>query len=378
MIRKVKIMTLGKNDKISNLQMSALLSGTMLGVGVLSLPALLADNLKTDGWVLLIINGIIASILVIIINKVARLYPGKTFIQFGKELVTAPVANIILIIFAVYLIGLGAFAVRIFAEVVKMLLLSQTPTEFIIITMLLTTSYIARVGIEGLARMVTIVLPIVLIPIILILISALPDLDYTNLLPTFRFSLTDLLKGIPTTFFSFIGFEFLLIYLGFVDKPKESVKYSLLSIGAVTFTYLVAFFVTLAQFGEIELTHQLWPVLSLMKTIQIPGAFIENIEGVVMAIWVFGVFTSLAPVLYGIAVILSGLFKAKEHNYFVLPVIPIIYVLSLVPDNLASVYAYMDTFTNYLGTFATIVVPVVFFIAALFKGKRKKEATDNG
>jgi len=371
-------MTLGKNDKISNLQMSALLSATMLGVGVLSLPALLADKLKTDGWVLLIINGVIASILVVIINKVARLYPGKTFIQFGKELVTAPAANIILIIFAVYLIGLGAFAVRVFAEVVKMLLLSRTPTEFIIITMLLTTSYIARVGIEGLARMVTIVLPIVLIPIILILISTLPDLDYTNLLPTFRFSLTDLLKGIPTTFFSFIGFEFLLIYLGFVDKPKESVKYGLLSIGAVTFTYLVAFFVTLAHFGEIELTHQLWPVLSLMKTIQIPGAFIENIEGIVMAIWVFGVFTSLAPVLYGIAVILSGLFKAKEHNYFVLPVIPIIYVLSLVPDNLASVYAYMDIFTNYLGTFAIIVVPVVFFIMALFKRKGKKEATDNG
>lgn len=376
MIRRVKNRMLDKNTKVSNSQITLFLISIMVGVGILSLPSALARELNNDGWILIIITSIIASIITLIIAFLGRLFPRKTVVEFGKEILTAPVSDFFSIIFLIYFVGLSAFEVRLFAEVVKMFLLTQTPTEVIIITMLLTTTYIVRCGIEELVRMAMIIFPFVIIPTIAIFTFLLPDLDFTNLLPVFRFELSDMIQGIPVAFFSFIGFEFLLLFMAFSEKPKNLHKSGLIAIAVVTFIYLSAFFINLAQFGVDNLRHQLWPMLTLMKAIDIPGAFIENVDAVFMAIWVLAVFTSLGPALFGASLILSKLVRGKEHKYFVLPTIPISYYLSLVPDNLAVLYEYMDIFTNYIGTFIVVVVPIVLFIGALIKG-RKKEATKN-
>lgn len=364
------------NNKISNIQLTALIIGTIVGVGVLSLPRMLAKSAGADGWILIIIGGALAGLLTFIISNVMKLYPGKTLPEFGRTLLTNPVADIISVIYAIYFIGLSGFLVRIFAEVVKMFLLADTPTEVIIVTMLLTTSYIARCGVEAIARMSLIMFPITIIVIILILITLLPSLDITNLFPMFRVGFKDIIKGVPDIFFSFIGFEYLFVYMAYVNKPKKSMKYNLISIGIVTFVYLVAFFMTLATFGVEELTHQLWPLLSMMKIIEIPGAFIENIEGVVMAVWVLIVFTTLGPSLFAEASLLSKVLKHKEHNYIVLLILPIIYIVALIPENLAAIYEYMDMFTYFLGTFVSVIMPVILLIVAWIKKGNKKGATN--
>lgn len=368
---------IGRNDKISNIQMMILIVSTVIGVGILSLPAGLADRLGNDGWLLIIINGLIAALITFVITTIMKNFKGKTLMDFSKELVTSPVTFIILIIFFIYFIGFSAFVVRIFGEVVKMFLLEHTPIEVIILTMLLTTSYLARTGVEGMARMSMFIFPIVIVPLIFLMILLIAEINYENLLPSFQFGLMDLIRAIPATFFSFIGFEFLFIYMGFVDKPKKSLKYNLVAIVIIAVLYLLVFIISLAQFSLVELKHQLWPTLTLMKTIEFPGTFIENVDAVAMAIWILAVLTTLAPTIYGASFVLSKLVKAKEQNYFVLPIVPLIYFVSLIPGNLAEVYSFLDIFTYYFGTFVAIVVPVVFLIAVLIRKKNKKEATGN-
>ena len=369
---------IGKNDKISSLQLAILLINTIIGVGVLSLPNTLAKNLKSDGWVLVIVSGILAIIFTIIVSKLMETYSGKTFVEFGKELVTTPVSFVVSIIFVVYFIGLSAFATRVLGEVVKMYLLLSTPIEVIIMTMLLTTTYAARCGVEVMARMSIIIIIAVSIPIAFLFVAVFMDIEINNLLPVFQFSIMDVIKGIPSVFFSFIGFEFLLIFMAYSANQKKSTKYNVFSIVIIMIIYIFNFMISLGQFGVDELTHQLWPTLSLSQTINIPGAFIENVEGIVMGIWVLIAFTSIAPALYGYSIILSTLFKHKEHKHFVLPLVPIIYIVSLIPDNLVMVYNYMDTFVNYVGTFSAVIVPLTYFIISRFKKNKKRGKASNG
>jgi len=47
---------IGSNDKITNIQMMILTVSTVIGVGILSLPASLSQRLGNDGWLLIIIN----------------------------------------------------------------------------------------------------------------------------------------------------------------------------------------------------------------------------------------------------------------------------------------------------------------------------------
>lgn len=377
-VRMERVIMIGKNDRISNFQMMILLVNTIIGVGTLSLPSTLAMKLNTGGWILLLISGFLVSILAIIITKLMQMYPGKTLVEIGRELIGIPLNNIIMAVFIIYLLGTSAFLVRIFAEVIKMFLLLNTPTEIIIITMLLTTSYIARCGIEPITRITLIITPIVFIPLFFIAVILLQDVDFTNLLPLFRFSVTDVIKAIPASFFSYGGFEFILIYMAFIEKPKGAAKYNVFAIVIVAVSYIFMFIITLTSFGITVLKDQLWPLLSLMKTIEFPGAFIENVDGVVMAIWVLLVFTTLAPVLYMKALIMGKVFRLKEHKIFVLPLIPIVFILSLIPDNLVQVYKYMEIFIYFFGTFSSVIVPIVFYIIAIFKNKRGAHSNEQG
>ncbi|EOD01685.1 GerAB/ArcD/ProY family transporter [Caldisalinibacter kiritimatiensis] len=364
--------------KISSLQLSVLIVSTIIGVGILSLPSTASEKLNTDGWILIAVSGLIAAILTYLISYVGKLYTGKTLVEYGKDLMTAPVTYIVSIIFCIYFIVLTGFEVRLFAEVIKMFLLIKTPTEIIIITMLLATSYIVRCGVEALTRMALIILPLVLIPLFLLFLALVPEMNLTNIFPVFRFKIIDLIKAIPSVVFSFIGFELILFFSAFVDDQKKSIKYNVISIIIVTLIYILVFFVTILRFGAQEVAHQIWPTLSLMKIIDFPGAFVENVEGIVMALWVLAVFTSLAPVLYATSLILKRLFKLQEHSYFVLPFIPIIYFIALIPDNLAGLYKFMDIFTFYVGSFAAILVPFVLFILALFKKGRNRRSRSRG
>lgn len=366
---------IGKDNKVSNLQISILLINTIIGVGILSLPRTLAEIIGTSGWVSIVTSGLIVMVLVFVIMKIMEMYEGKSIFEISKELIGTALTYMIMIIFVIYNIGVASFVVRIFSEVVKLLLLHSTPIHVVIITMLLAASYATRCGIETMTRFTLIIIPFLIVPVLIISIVLIPDLDYSNLLPLLRFNATQLVKSIPTSLFSFSGFELLLIYMAYSEKPKSGLKYNLISIVIVIAIYMIYFLVSIARFGLAGLKVQIWPLLSLTKTVEIPSAFIENLDGVVMAIWVLIAFTTLMSYLYSASLLTSKLFKAKEHKYFVLPLVPIVYIISLIPQNVAQVYKYIDIFIYTLGGFFVVILPILFLILAKFKkkgGKTKK------
>lgn len=362
---------MGDNDKITNGQNMFVLIATMIGVGILSLPRSLVEEFGTDGWITIIWGGIIVSILTIIMTKLLQMYEGKTMVEIGRELVPTPIASIISILNAIRYIVASSYVVRIFAEVVKMFLLNNTPTEVVIISILLTSSYLARKGIESIGRIMQLIIPIVIIPLVLLLLPIMTEINIENALPIFRTNILDIMKGSRLIFFSYLGFEVITYTMPYIKKSKNSLKYSLMAVWSVTGIYTLTFFITLTRFGKDEMLHLLWPTLSLMKTIDIPGIFIENVEGIVMSLWVFMVFATIVTYHYFTALIVSKVTREKGSRHFVLPVVPIIYFLSLIPDNIAITYDYVDVFIKYVGTFTVVIVPIVYYLIAIFKNRKK-------
>ena len=364
-----------KKNNISLKQLEALIITTAIGVGVLSLPSTAANILDNDGWLPILLGGLLVMPLIYIMNKLTKMYPGRIYYDFGKDIIGPVLFNVINFFYLCFYLIYAAFVVRVFAEVIKAYLLQSTPTEIIIMTMLFATSYIARSNIESLGRMAVVVLPIIIITTGLFTILAITAIDFTNILPLFRFNFSDinkLLKGNGLVFFTYAGFEIVLIAMAYVKDEKKSVKYSIRGIFYVIIIYLVLFFITLAGFGIHERKRELWPSLSIMREIELPGFFIENIDGLILSAWVLIVFVTLGPVLYSGSVILSSMLNTKRHNLFVLPIIPIIHILSLVPQNLNEVYTYMEVVLKYLGIFTLAICPIFLYIIALLKRGGKK------
>ncbi|MFA5523483.1 MAG: endospore germination permease [Tissierellales bacterium] len=367
----------GKNNKISNLQVAFLMGHTIIGVGILSLPSTLAEVLGTSGWVAVVIAGAIAIIPVTMISKLMAMYEGKNIFEISSHIIGRPLTYVALTLVIIDALGQGAFVTRIFGEVIKMFLLFSTPLEVILLTMLLTVVYTVRSEVEGVARFSMIVIPFIVIPILIMSTVLIPDLDFTNLLPIFKVNPVQIFNSIPSIFFSFGGIELLLIYMYYSKNPKSALKYNIGVVIAVTVLYLFSFFISLARFGEKGLAAQLWPLLSLSKAIQFPSAFIENVEGIIMAIWVIIAFTTLMSTMFSMTVLLGKMCKVEESKYFTLPLLPLIYFLSLIPGNVVLIYDFIQVFTYIFGTFALLLYPTVLYTLAVLKRKGEAKKNEN-
>lgn len=360
-----------EEHKISNGQLKALIITANIGVGILSLPSSIADIMNNAGWIAIVLGGLATLPFVYIMNKLAEMYRGRIFYEYGKEVVGNILFKIFNVVYLTYFLVFLAFVVRIFGEVIEAYLLQNTPIEVIILTMLLVTSYIGRSDIKSISRMAFLILYIIAISTIIFVILSLPTLDLTNLFPAFKFDIKDIPKGVSTVFFSYVGFEIILIALAYVEDSKSTLKFSFLGIFYTILIYITTFFITLSQFGIHELKKQIWPSISIMREIELPGFFIENLDGIMMASWVLVVFATMGPLMYASGVVLSNLFNTRKHNFFVLPLVTIVMIIALIPESLTQVYSTMDMIVRYLAIFAIIIAPTILFIVSLLKRRKR-------
>ena len=182
--------------------------------------------------------------------------------------------------------------------------------------------------------------------------------DLTNFLPFFKTPLIKMVKAIPLMIFSFLGLEMTLLFSAFVSDRKNIAKYVTFSVLLIGFVYFTTTLVTIARFGLVETTHLIWPALELFKTVDIPGAFIENIHIYAISIWVFSVLMTTVGTYLGASLTLSRIIKSSEQDFLALPLLPLIYFFALSPDGLIQTMDLIDIFGNYLGTLYFALVPV--------------------
>lgn len=363
-----------ETNKISNNQIRGLIVSAVVGIGILSLPNKMAIALGNDGWIPIVIGGIFSIITILIMNRIFELYPGKDFFEIGREVLGKWIFNIFLLIFFIYNITFMALLARNIAELIKAFLLETTPPEVLIIAFIVVTTYAARSEIQTIGRLGYHIYPVIIVFITGLILLSLPSLDYTNALPVFHFDIKNLPKAMRDAYFSYTGFEIILFAIPFTESGKDRsrlIKTSITAMIIVTIIYLAVFFLTLSQYGIISLQRQAFPTIALVKEIDLPGFFIENLDGVAMSIWVLVIFGTMAPAYYSAGKILSNLFSVREHGFFIVPMIPIIYIVSLIPQNILEVENILDTTLNYLGITSIAILPILLYAVGLFKTRRQ-------
>jgi len=358
------------NDQISSAQLAAILSIVMMGVGILSLPRTLVEEVGPDAWIIIIVGTGIVAVLGFLMAKLVTKYPKEDIIEFGNTLLGKFFGTVLSAAFFIYLVLFTAIEVRLFGEIAKTFLLLKTPIEVLMATYLFSMVYLVRKGIEPFGRMAQILFPIVLFTTVLIMLPILPDLDFTYFLPVFRTPVMKMVKTLPLMIFSYLGLELTLLFSAFVTDKKNIGKFVFFSIGLIGMVYFTTVLVTISRFGLVETTHIIWPALELFKTVDLPGAFIENIHIYAITIWVLSVLMTTGGLYYGASLTLSRIIKSSEQDYLVLPLFPIIYYLAIMPEGLARTIELTDMFANYLGTLFLVVVPVGLLGLSFFKKKK--------
>ncbi|AOY75179.1 GerAB/ArcD/ProY family transporter [Clostridium formicaceticum] len=361
------------NDKISTPHMINIMILNMVGVGILTLPRDLTEGAGTDGWIILIIGGLVTMGFSALYGYIVKSFPGKSYFEIASLTLTKPIAYLVGIYFTIYFIGMTAFVTRIFVDVIRTYVLVRTPKEVILLSILFLAVYLNRKGIEVLGRLAELLIIPLAVAIFLLFAVSWGKFEAANLLPIFQISFKEVLQGIPLVFFSFLGFEVILVFGMFLNQPKKSVKAAPIAVFVVLLLYLLINTSVMGNFGDNQVQRLIWPLLTNFENVDLPGAFIENVGVVVMSVWVFTVFTTISPMYLAGNLLIAQLLQGREHNYIALSLMPVIYLVSQWSDSVSDTYQYVEMLTNYIGYGVMIIIPMVILLITVVKGRHRKE-----
>lgn len=362
------------NGRVSVRQVEILLILQMFNTSILLLPREAARYAGRDGYVLPMAALILGIIYLYAITSLTGRFKGDTIVEFAPKILPKFIAYIVIGLFAVKVLVLTGLEIRMFGEMVSQVMLPKTPLPVIILTMLVTAAYLVKSGIEGTARMAEVLLYFIFLPLTLVFVFIVIKADYKQLMPFFETDAISIGKGAFAVSLSFIPIEFMLVLTGLMKKPEKAKRamFIALIITAVLETIIIV--LTFAGIGVNEAKRQIWPVLTLMQSVQFPGSIIENQEILMMTSWVFSIYMYISSGIYFTSLIGSRVFKFRRENVFILPIIPIVYFIAIFPRSLVEAYKYYVSFQYYFGVWFLAPVPIILLILAKMRKVGNKNA----
>lgn len=309
-------MTTRPNDRISTPQAVVIVVNYILGVGILTLPRISIDKVKTpDVWITVILSGIVAILVGIIIVKLSQRYPDKTFYQYNQDIVGKWLGGLLSLLVIGYFITVSAFEVRALVEVTSFFLLEGTPTWAIIMPFIWIGLYLISSGINPLARLFEIIFPITVILFLVVIFMSFGQFKLDNLRPVLGLGIMPVLKGLKTTIFAYSGIEIMLIIVAFMKKTNKAVKVILIGTGIPLLFYLITVVVIIGVLSIDGVVKETWPTITLVRSFEIPGLIFERFESLLLTIWIMQIFSTFTITYYVASLGLAQLFKINIQLY---------------------------------------------------------------
>lgn len=367
---------LKNRDRISAVQMFILIVSTINAIEVIILPRELASSVGQDGWMVLIGGHLLSSVAVFFIVKLGLLYPDETIVEYAPKILGRFIGIPLVLVIVAYGVLISARIVREFADFIQ-LILPQTPIEAIIITMLLVVVYVARHGIEPIARTVEILFPIFIGILGLLVLVAMLQADFSNLLPVFQTSIKKLAMESINTSFGLEGQEIMIMLLPFMAVPQRAYRAVYGALACNLVLRVTLFVVTIGLFGIPLVKTLVWPVEELSRSLTISGTVIGRFDSVFTALWVTVAFTSILVFYYIASLTLSRVMKFREPSITLFPLLPFIFIASLIPESIAAT----EELSNYIsfawGLYTFTVPPMLLLVSYIRGTHRNKNKTKN-
>lgn len=359
-------------DMVTPLQVAIGLVSVILGVEILAMPRDIALVSGRDGWLSLILGGLLVAVLIFFLTFLGQRFPGQSPVVYIQRLLGKPLGTVLMLLMvAIY--GLqGAYMVREFADIAKLYLLPRTPTELLILSMLFVSAYAVNHGINAVLRVMQVFFPLLIIPLFLLFLMASPLTDIQEILPLLDNGAMPVLKGAVASYDLYSGFSLVAFFLPFLQKPYKARTACFLGLGVVVLLYLLIYIVSLAAFGPVELTYILYPVVDLVRMIEVPGTFIERLDVIILSLWILAAFNSVTALFYVVVFILSELLQISALSSVTYLVLPFLYVIAIFPPDIVLLGEFGDM-VMFLRLLLSILAPLVIMGAIFWQrgGKGK-------
>ncbi len=361
-----------KNEfKMNSRQVTLLIFAAILEIDSLTAPTRLAQLAGPDAW----LTPIFALILLIpgtaLIALLGQRFPREGIIEYSRSTLGRFAGFLVGLLYAGFWTLMAAKVLRQNADIVSSFLLFRTPQEVVMIIMLVMAVYLIRSGLAPITRLAILLFPLMLFPLALSGILSVKDFDYANLFPFLAKGIWPVMKGALLVAGAFQGLEILLILMPFVTDRHNTVKASIRAVLLVWLPLLFEVTAILAVLGPAETSRLVFPTVSLIKTVDIPGGFLDRLEPLFLTGWIMAAFTTVSINFYLACLALAKLFGIKEEKIIISPLAPVIFGLAMLPPNTVIAADWSTNFA-FFSLIPLYLVPPVIYVVALLRGKGEK------
>lgn len=362
------------DERISERDIMIAIPSIVIGVGILSTPKQLASvTIGADGWIPLLVVGLIAVFMTWAIAKFASGFQGQTFLTYASKIVTKPVAIVLSFMFAVLSIFITAYQIRKISNISQQYLFDRTPIEVIALTFLLVVVYAVSGSRAGLFRINMMFMPIIILIALTLVVFNLGWINIGNLLPAFQTPVSGYVQVVKNTgAISYLGFGILWFYLSLVDKPKKAPRAAAIGMCIPVGLYMIIFIMCIGVFGNAVTANILYPTIELAKVVEIPGGFFERFESVFFVIWIMAIFITATMAMDIGVFALNSIFKNTEKLKIILILTPIIYLAGMFPQDVVEVDL-LGTIMGWAMIVLNVTILILLSVIAKIRGVQRDE-----
>jgi spore germination protein len=353
---------------LTNRQIVVMLYSIILGYGDVNVPKQVASASGTGSWFTLLMATVIFILISCMITYLQYVYEGKTLYEYSEILVGKSITNLFLVIYLIYFSVYFTMVVRIYSEVINLIILNKTPVIFICLISYIVIGYALSKGINVIARVCEIYVPINIFVIILINFLLVSKGKYVNIMPLFSTSdMMKYFKALQATILPFTGMELLLFIPISRTENKDIFKYIILLIGFIGILFIDVVESTISVVGVESVVFLKETVLSVLKGIDIYSLdIIRRLDGLYIVIWIMNLVCAMSLWSYGIITIVSRKVKNVKYNFMVIIIVCISFIVSQMPKTMDQVELILQ-YNSYSGVVMFFVIPAILFIITKVK-----------
>lgn len=362
-----------RSNGLTDFQVVAIIISAMAGANMIFLPGFVAEKAGRDGWISIILAGLLVWLAAGLVYLLCRRFPARTLPEFSILILGKPLGVLVSVGYIIYALFLGGTTLRIFLEVAKVWTMFWTPVWFIVLFFLIPVVYIVRLGPIPLGRLMEIVVYISIFVLLLFLLP-LGEFNFLNLRPVGQEGLEAIVSAIPEISYSYLGFEVLLVFFPLILNRQRVVRLYLLGITVVIIFYTGT---TLLAIGTMGLEHvqvQVWPVMEYLGLGRLP--IIERIDNLFLFYWTVKIIGMISIHYYAAAITAASLTGRRYYSLWTLILVPILYAITVLPDRQVETFDWVRIVGSWGVVFVAALVILLLVVAVIRGLDEGKEVPD--
>jgi len=337
-----------------------------------SSPSFILEKMGPLAWVVPFVAGTLIISAIFLLAYTFNRFPGD-LVAITEQLLGKAAAKLICLYYIFVFFSIAIFLIRELTENTLLIALPYVDLNIASLWYGLGAAVIVYAGLESIGRVIYLALPFIIGLILFSLITTYPLWEVNYLFPWQGYGLNTLVENSVGLTGMQAGVIILTIFAPSFQTARTIKAAAMFGVGGVCILHSFIFVVFIMTFALKAGSEKILPLFEIARLVYL-NRYIQHIESIFILLWVTIGILSIAACLFTCLFLLSRLANLATIRPLIPAITFITVELSRLPPDITLVVKLASKI--YLSHFfGALIFPIILFIAAIIKGRRKKACT---